>query len=204
LRKTMELLHPFMPFITEEIWQHLPHQGQTIMQTSWNSGDEQWLDEQAEQQMGVIAEVVKAIRNLRSEMNVPPGKKAEAILFGQDQEMVDTLERGRGYLINLGGLSELVISLTKQEKPDQAVTAIVSGVEVYLPLKGLVDLEKEVLRLQKELDNLEKEISRLNGKLSNDSFTAKAPADVIGKEREKLRDYESKRDAVKERIASLR
>lgn len=204
LRQTMELLHPFMPFITEEIWQHLPHQGQTIMQAAWNSGEDRWLDEQAEQQLNTIAEVVKAIRNLRSEMNVPLGKKAEAILFGQDREMVATLETGRSYLINLGGLSELAINLTQPEKPEQAVTAIVSGVEVYLPLKGLVDLEKEIGRLQKDLDNLAKEIARLTGKLANAGFTAKAPAEVIEKEQEKLKDYEAKQEAVKERIASLR
>ena len=91
LRQTMELLHPFMPFITEEIWQHLPHQGETIMRSAWNSGEESLIDEEAEREMNTISDVIKAIRNLRSEMNVPPGKKAEAILLAQDQETVDTV-----------------------------------------------------------------------------------------------------------------
>jgi len=204
LRQTMELLHPFMPFITEEIWQHLPHRGPSIMLAPWNAGDEAWIDEQAEQKMTAIADVIKAIRNLRSEMNVPPGKKAEAILFAQDQEMAGTLEAGRGYLLNLGGLSELTIRLSGPDKPQQAVTAIVKGVEVYLPLKGLVDLEKETARLQKELENLEKEIARLEGKLNNAGFISKAPAEVVAKEREKLKDYQAKKEAVLERIASLK
>jgi len=204
LRQTMELLHPFMPFITEEIWQHLPHTGQTVMLAVWNSGDEKWIDEEAEHDMAVISEVIKAIRNLRSEMNVPPGKKAEAILLAQDQDVLRTLEKGRAYIMNLASLSELNVQVTQPEKPQQAVAAIVSGVEVYLPLKGLIDLEKELARLEKELANLEKEISRLNIKLSNEGFLAKAPVGVVEKEREKLRDYEQKKAAVLERIASLK
>lgn len=204
LRQTMELLHPFMPFITEEIWQHLPHQGETIMRSAWNSGEESLIDEEAEREMNTISDVIKAIRNLRSEMNVPPGKKAEAILLAQDQETVDILQKGQKYIANLGSIEQLTVKLTEATKPEQAVTAIVSGVEVYLPLKGLVDLEKEIARLEKELASLEKEISRLNGKLSNEGFISKAPQEVVAKEKEKLVDYETKKVAVLERISSLK
>lgn len=204
LRQTMELLHPFMPFITEEIWQHLPHQGETIMRSAWNSGEESLIEEEAEREMNTISDVIKAIRNLRSEMNVPPGKKAEAILLAQDQETVDILQKGQKYIANLGSIEQLTVKLTEATKPEQAVTAIVSGVEVYLPLKGLVDLEKEIARLEKELASLEKEISRLNGKLSNEGFISKAPQEVVAKEKEKLVDYETKKVAVLERISSLK
>ena len=105
---------------------------------------------------------------------------------------------------NLGSIEQLTVKLTEATKPEQAVTAIVSGVEVYLPLKGLVDLEKEIARLEKELASLEKEISRLNGKLSNEGFISKAPQEVVAKEKEKLVDYETKKVAVLERISSLK
>ncbi len=203
LRGTLELLHPFMPFITEEIWQHLPHQGKTVMLAPWPQGKEAELDEQAETEMTVVMEVVKALRNLRSEMNVSPGKKAEAVLIAQNEAALAALQHGEGYLLNLAGLSQVTILLSASEKPEQAVTAVVSGVEVYLSLKGLVDLEKEQARLEKEKANLEKEIARLEGKLQNQGFLAKAPGEVIEKEKGKLADYRTKKEAILERIASF-
>jgi valyl-tRNA synthetase len=203
LRGTMELLHPFMPFITEEIWQHLPHQGKTIMLAPWPQGKEAEVDEQAEAEMTVVMEVVKALRNLRSEMNVSPGKKAEAVLMAQNEAALAALRHGENYLLNLAGLSQATILLSVPEKPEQAVTAVVSGVEVYLSLKGLVDIEKEQARLNKEKENLEKEIARLEGKLQNQGFLAKAPGAVIEKEKEKLADYRTKKEAILERIATL-
>ncbi len=203
LRQTMELLHPFMPFITEEIWQHLPHQGKTIMLAPWPQAETAAFDAEAEAEMTVIMEVVKALRNLRSEMNVAPGKKAEAILMAQNEAALAALRHGESYLLNLAGLAQVTIQLSAPEKPEQAVTAVVSGVEVYLSLKGLVDIEKETARLEKEKGNLEKEIARLEGKLQNQGFLAKAPAEVIEKEKEKLADYRTKKDAILERIASL-
>jgi len=204
LRETMELLHPFMPFITEEIWQLLPHRGETIMLSPWPAGDVEKRDEQAERQMASIMEVVKAIRNLRSEMNVAPGKKAELILMAQQEEMRETILAGSDYIKNLAGISEITLLAPRPEKPEQAVSAVVSGAEIYLPLKGLVDLEKELVRLNKEKDNLDREIARLGAKLNNPGFVGKAPAEVVAKEREKLRDYETKREAVLAGIASLR
>lgn len=204
LRQTMELLHPFMPFITEEIWQLLPHQGETIMLASWPSGKEHEVDEQAVRQMAAIMEVIRAIRNLRSEMNVPPGKKADAVLIPLNKEMYQTLRQGEEYIVNLGSIAELSLLSEDANKPDQAVTSVVSGAEVYLPLRGLINIEKELARLGKEQETLEKEIARLEGKLGNSGFLNKAPAEVIEKEKEKLRDYQVKRNAVVERISSLR
>ncbi|HOB82253.1 MAG TPA: valine--tRNA ligase [Peptococcaceae bacterium] len=203
LRGTMELLHPFMPFITEEIWQHLPHQGKTVMLAPWPQADAAEMDDAAEADMTVIMETIKALRNLRSEMNVAPGKKAEAILMAQNEAALTALQHGESYIMNLAGLLQATIQLSAPEKPDQAVTAVVSGVEVYLSLKGLVDIEKELARLEKEKGNLEKEIARLEGKLQNQNFLAKAPAEVVAKEKEKLVDYQNKWEAILERISSL-
>lgn len=204
LRQTMELLHPFMPFITEEIWQLLPHQGETIMLSQWPQGKEEELSEKIEQQMSTIMEVIKAVRNLRSEMNVAPGKKAELILMAQVPEIKAVLEAGEQYINNLGNVSQLTIRESSTEKPEQAVTAIVSGVEVYLPLRDLIDITKELERLEKENTNLDKEISRLEKKLSNQGFISKAPQEVVEKEKLKLQDYQAKKEAVLGRISSLR
>lgn len=203
LRGTMELLHPFMPFITEEIWQHLPHQGKTIMRAAWPQGEKATLDEQAEAEMTVVMEVVKAIRNLRSEMNVSPGKKAEAVLLAQNEETLAALQNGASHIRNLAGLSQVNMLLSSPEKPQQAVTAVVSGVEVYLSLKGLVDIEKELARLEKENGILDKEIARLEVKLQNQSFLVKAPHNVVEKEKAKLADYLLKKEAIQERIVTL-
>jgi valyl-tRNA synthetase len=148
-------------------------------------------------------EAIKALRNLRSEMNVALGKKAEAILMAQNEAALTALQHGESYIMNLAGLAQATIQPSAPEKPDQAVTAVVSGVEVYLSLKGLVDIEKELARLEKEKGNLEKEIARLEGKLQNQNFLAKAPAEVVAKEKEKLADYQNKWEAILERISSL-
>ncbi|MGI6144551.1 MAG: valine--tRNA ligase [Peptococcia bacterium] len=203
LRETMQLLHPFMPFLTEEIWQHLPHQGETVMLAPWPKGTEAEMDEQAEQEMTILMDVIKAIRNLRSEMNVPLGKKAHVVLIAQNEQVLAALQKGEGYLLNLAGLAQVDLLLNSPEKPEQAVTAVVSGVEVYLLLQGLVDLDKEKARLEKEKGLMEQEIARLEKKLSNKGFLTKAPPEIVAKEKEKLKDYQIKKEAILERIASL-
>lgn len=207
LSQTLELLHPFIPFITEEIWQLIPgnkEKVETIMLTSWPQGGQDEIDEKVEMEMKVVMDVIKAIRNLRSEMNVPPGKKAELILMAENQNMFNILQNGDSYIKNLAGISQTELIMVNDKKPQQAVTAIVSGVEIYLPLKGLIDLEKEFARLEKEKANLEKEIVRLEKKLNNQGFIAKAPQEVIEKEKAKLKDYQSKKEAVETRIKTLR
>ena len=203
LRETMQLLHPFMPFLTEEIWQHLPHQGETVMLAPWPQGAEAELDEQAEADMTVLMDVIKAIRNLRSEINVPLGKKAHVVLIARNDEVIAALQKGEGYLRDLAGLAEIEMLLNSQEKPEQAVAAVVSGVEVYLLLQGLVDLEKEKARLEKEKGVFEQEITRLEKKLSNKGFLTKAPQEIVAKEEDKLKDYQTKKTAILERITSL-
>jgi len=202
LRETMQLLHPFMPFLTEEIWQYLPHQGDTVMLAPWPQGSESELDEQAEAEMSVLMEVIKAIRNLRSEMNVPLGKKAQVVLIAQNEVALTALQKGEDYLLNLASLAQVELLSGGAEKPEQAVTAVVSGVEVYLLLQGLVDIEKEIARLEKEKGVLDQEIMRLEKKLSNQGFLSKAPQEIIAKEEDKLRDYRAKKDAIMARIAS--
>lgn len=204
LEHTLRLLHPFMPFITEEIWQHIPHEGQSVMIAQWPSGEEGKVDESGEAQMTAVMEAIKAIRNMRLEVNAAPGKKSEAIFSITDENLRSVFAENKGYLTTLAAADPVTILPAGTEKPDNALTAVINGAEVYLPLKGLIDIEKETVRLNKELETLDKEIKRAAGKLNNAGFTAKAPADVIAKEKEKLQGYEDKKKAVEERLSYLK
>lgn len=202
-RQIMVLLHPFMPFITEEIWQALPHEGESVMVAPWPEPDEKLINPEAEEKMGLLMEVTRAIRNIRAESRVEPGRKVEAILLAGPEEK-EILEENRLYLEVLAGLGQLAILPEGSAKPEQAVSAVVTGVEVYLPLAGLVDLEKEKERLEKELAELEKEKERLEKKLANTQFLTKAPEAVVAKEKEKLAAVEEKYAKVSARLAELK
>ena len=203
LERTLRLLHPFMPFITEEIWQHIPHEGKSIMTAPWPTGEETWLDKENEASMAAIMEVIKAIRNMRAEVNAAPGKKSEAILHFSDAAQQAVFTANDGYLHALAEADPVTILSLTAERPENAMTAAAGGVEIYLPLKGLIDMEKETARLSKELDGLTKEIARTEGKLANEKFMTKAPVAVVAKEREKLQDYEEKKRVVEERLRYL-
>ncbi|NLY89209.1 MAG: valine--tRNA ligase [Firmicutes bacterium] len=202
-RQIMVLLHPYMPFITEEIWQALPHEGESIMVEPWPEPDEKLINPEAEEKMGLLMEVTRAIRNIRAESRVEPGRKVEAILLAGPEEK-KLLEENRLYLEVLAGLGQLTLLPEGSAKPEQAVSAVVSGVEVYLPLAGLVDLEMEKERLEKELAELEKEKERLGKKLANTQFLTKAPEAVVAKEKQKLAAVEEKYAKVSARLAALK
>lgn len=203
LEGTLRLLHPFMPFITEEIWQHIPHEGKSIMIAKWPICDDSKIDEDNETSMSVVMDAIKAIRNMRLEVNAAPGKKSEAILHFSDERLRAVFAENSGYLTTLSFAEPVTLLSSGAEKPQNALTAVLKGAEVYLPLKGLIDVEKETARLKKELDNLEKEIERGEKKLGNKGFIDKAPAEVVQNEREKLDTYREKLTAVKERINNL-
>ena len=203
LEHTLRLLHPFMPFITEEIWQKLPHEGKTIMLAPWPAGEEEKLDDGAEKQMTAIMETIKTVRNLRAEVSAAPGRKSEVILHFPDDSLRQVFLAHEDYLVSLASAEPVTILGEDGAKPENALTGVVNGVEIYLPLKGLIDVEKETARLRKEAEKLEKEIKRLSGKLENPGFLAKAPEQVIAAEREKLSGYEEKKRAMAERLEHL-
>jgi len=203
LEHTLRLLHPFMPFITEEIWQHIPHEGNSIMTSVWPEDENAKIDDTAESNMIAIMETIKAIRNMRAEVNAAPSKKSEVILHFTDRSLQSMVKDNEGYLQTLASAETVNVWTDDSNKPENAMAAVVKGIEIYLPLAGLIDVEKETARLTKELTKLEKEIDRLVKKLSNEGFLAKAPADVVEKEKEKQVGYANKKAAVEERLAYL-
>ena len=201
LKGTLELLHPFMPFITEEIWQHLPDHGITIMRAPWPQFREDLVDTAAMQEMGLLMEVTRAIRHIRGEMNVPPGRQAEVLLVAPDDTRT-VIEKNVEY-VQL--LSNAVIKAypVLEQIPEQAAHAVTKGVGVFVPLKGLIDVDKEIARQVKELAHVEKDLARVRGKLANAGFLGKAPAEIIEKEKAKEEELAGKQSAIKERLAML-
>lgn len=202
LVSAMKLLHPYMPFITEEIYQCLPHEAESIMISKWPVADERLVDPEAERGMNAIMDSIKAIRNMRAEVNANPGKKIPAIML-VSEDLREVVAHNDSYIKLLGGIDNLELRPLNGEKPENAMAAVVTGIEVYLPLAGLIDVEKETQRLSKELAAMEKDLQRAGGKLNNAGFLAKAPEDVIAKERAKYEELSGKIEAVKKRMAYL-
>ena len=195
LEGSLRLLHPIMPFITEEIWQKLPNTGESIMIAEYPQCDENAIDEQSITEMNLIMDIIGAIRNIRGEMNVPPSKKANVIFKIADDAQKKLLLDNQIYIMDLGKM-ESVIAEIDAEKPKASASAVVSGIEIYIPLKGVIDLELEEKRLSKEIEKAKIDVMRAEKKLNNENFTKKAPANVVQKEQEKLELY-------KEHLAKL-
>ncbi|HUW63200.1 MAG TPA: valine--tRNA ligase [Spirochaetia bacterium] len=202
LRGTLELLHPFMPFITEEIWQHLPGAGPTVMLAPWPACDPELSDPEARAKMDLIQEVTRVIRHLRTEVNVPPGKKVN-VLIGADDYQLAVLEEGSEIIASLAQAVP-AFSRGTPERPEQSVQAVAGvGVTVVLPLKGVLDVDKEKARIQQEQARLRDDMARTRGKLANEAFLAKAPPAVVEKEKGKAAEMAAKLEALTERLALL-
>ncbi|MBR3206907.1 MAG: class I tRNA ligase family protein, partial [Bacillus sp. (in: Bacteria)] len=203
LDQTMRLLHPFMPFLTEEIWQHLPHEGESITVAAWPEVKPELSNEQASADMKLLVELIRSVRNIRSEVNTPMSKQVELYIKASTSDVQERLEKNRSYIERFTNPSVLEIG-TDVPASDKAMTAVISGAELILPLEGLINLDEEIARLQKELDKLTKEVERVQKKLGNEGFMKKAPESVVEEERAKERDYVAKREAVQKRIEELK
>ncbi len=197
--QTMKLLHPFMPFITEEIWQTLPHIGESIMVSDWPVYSDQLNFPADEASMDKIIGCIRAIRNRRAEMNVPPSKKAKLLIVTSDSVTFD--ERCGAFFEKLASASDVTVAGSGEL--ENAVQIVSDGAVLYIPLSDVVDTEKELARLTKEKERLEGEIDRINKKLSNEGFVSKAPAAVIDGERAKLEKYKDMLSATEAAIAQL-
>jgi valyl-tRNA synthetase len=180
------LLHPVMPFVTEEIWQKLPHTSGSIMQASYPVFDEQRVDTEAEEEMALIMEVINGIRNIRGEMNVPPASRVEVVCLVEGAAEKKLLQDHASTISDLSRLAKLQIaSASEIDRPRIAASAVTHNVEVLVLLEDVLDFDSESKRLEKELAKMEKEFGFTQKKLSNEDFLKKAPADVIEGEREK-------------------
>ena len=203
LERTLRLLHPFMPFITEEIWQKLPHKGESIMVADWPNTDSALLDEVSERNMSAVMETIKVVRNLRAEIGAAPNRKSDVILRLADAKLQEVFAANDSYLLALASADKVRFLDGDAAKPSSSMAGALDGIEIYLPMKGLIDVDKEIVRLTKEKARIEQEIKRIESKLGNEGFIAKAPAAVVEGERAKLAGYESQRETVASQIADL-
>lgn len=204
LDHTLRLIHPFMPFVSEEIWQHLPHgEGETLSLAPWPEVHRDFEAPDAVKKMKLLMDIIRAVRNIRAEVNVPMSKKVELLIQPANAEIMQILQKNEHFLQRFCGTSELQIDL-ELDSPDKAMTAVVTGADLYLPLSGLIDISQEIARLEKELKTLHGEVARIEKKLANEGFIRKAPSNVIESEKAKLADYVEKREKVNRRIEELK
>jgi valyl-tRNA synthetase len=203
LDQTLRLLHPFMPFISEEIREQLPVEGETTVLAKWPVYDAIFEAPLAVKEMNTLMEAIRAVRNVRAEVNVPMSKKIELMIRPATEEALDVFHRNMIYIERFAAASKLDVS-SDLVAPDKAMTSVIADAELYFPLAGLIDIEQEIARLHKEVELLNGEVSRIEGKLGNEGFVAKAPARVIEEEKEKLKMYSEKREKVIARITELK
>jgi valyl-tRNA synthetase len=204
LVEALRLLHPFMPFVTEAIQGHLIQDSESIMVSEWPKADAALVFPDDERQMAVLMDAIREIRNVRTNMNVPPSRKAGIIVVAHDATIRAIFESSLPFLQRLASVQSLQTQADKANIPPTAVTAIFSAGEIFIPLTDLIDLGKEIERLEKEKTNLEQEVARVSSKLENAEFVAKAPAKVIDVEREKITRYQAMLASANERLAQLR
>lgn len=203
LDQILRLLHPIMPFVTEEIWQHIPHQGSSLVIADYPVVHLEFDDETASKGMEVLKELIRSVRNIRSEVNTPLSKPITLLIKTNDPKIDQFLTENTSYIERFCNPEELTIS-SDIVAPDLAMSAVLTGAEIFLPLAGLINIEEEISRLEKELAKWTSEVKRVQGKLGNERFVSNAPEEVVEAERAKEKDYLEKQAAVTERIQSLR
>ena len=202
LDASLKMLHPFMPFVTEEIWQHIPHTGDSIVTSEFAKVEASLVFEKETEDMQFIQDVITAVRNIRSEVNAPMSREIPIKIKYSQDSVKEVLLSGSAYLEKFARPSELIIE-REVEASETDISRILPGAEIYVSLSDLIDVDKEKERLGKELEKLQQELDRVNKKLSNEKFVGSAPEAVVAKEKEKQATYQEQYDSVKERIAAL-
>lgn len=200
----LKLLHPYMPFITEEIFCTLQSEEESVMISKWPVYEEARNYAKDEKDIEILKEAVRGIRTVRTEMNVAPSKKAHVFVVSEKQEIRDTFEEGKLFFAALAYASDVTIQEDKQGIAEDAVSVVIANATIYIPFAELVDLKQEIERLEKEAKRLDGELARVNGMLNNEKFMSKAPASKIAEEKEKLAKYVQMKEQVTERLAQLR
>ena len=203
LDQTLRLLHPIMPFVTEKIWLTMPHDGETLVTADYPVEHDEFDDPDAEKQMKNLIELIKAVRNSRAEVNAPMSSAIDILIKTSSDETKKIFENNKEYIQRFCHPKKLEIG-PDVAAPTLAMTSVITGAEVYLPLADLIDLNDEIKRLQKETSKLEKEVARGEKKLGNEKFVANAPETIVNKEKEKRADYKDKLAATNDRIEALK
>ena len=203
LDQTLRLLHPIMPFVTEEIWQSVPHIGDSLVVASYPVVQESQMDEAAAEKMEFLMDFIRSVRTSRNEMNTPLSKPIAIVAKTSSADIQEILSENESYIARFCNPESFEYGL-EVEAPSHAVTSVISGAEIYLPLAGLINIDDEIARLEKEAAKLQDEVNRVEKKLSNEKFVAKAPEAVVEAERAKGKEYADQRQAVLERIATLK
>ena len=203
LTTSLKLLHPYMPFITEEIYQHLPLESESIVNSQWPLFSEGLDAPYEEKSMETVMSIIKSIRNIRSEMKVVPSKKTKTLIVASNKDVKNAIIKGKTYIEKLGYSSEVIIKDEKVDIPQDMISAIIEGAEIYLPVFELIDKDKEIQRLNKEKEKLDNELKRVDSKLNNEKFIEKAPENIVKEEREKKKKYLELMDKVTKRLEEI-
>lgn len=202
LETGMRLLHPFMPYITEEIWQTIKAEGETVMLAQYPVADEKLIDKDVEKSFEYIKELISSLRNIRAEAGISPAKPAKVVIKSSDESELNTIKENYFFITKLGNLESIEYG-KNMEKPAQSGFRVTGNSEVYMILKGLLDIEAEVKKLKAQLDKVAVELEKMNAKLSNEKFTSKAPAHILERDRRIQKEYQDKFDKLSENIKEL-
>ena len=203
LTEALKLLHPYMPFVTEEIFCTIQAEEESIMVSDWPVYREEWNFAKEESAIELMKEAVRGIRNVRTQMNVAPSRKAAVYVVSEKEEVRGVFAEGRLFFTSLAGASELTIQADRSGIADDAVSVVIPNATLYIPFAELVDIGQEIERLTKEKERLAGELARVNGMLGNERFLSKAPEAKIAEERAKLEKYEQMKEQVESRLAQL-
>ncbi len=202
-KTTLKLLHPFMPFVTEELWQVLTESNKTsIMISPFPTSNKAWKDENAEKEMQFLMDVITSIRNIRGEMKIPPSRKLQVLISADDRQVKNIMQNGKDYIINMANLETLRVE-TDLVEPKGMATGVVGSTKIFVPLAGIVDTTGEKARLQKEITKIEKDLQQCSKKLANRDFLEKAAEAVIKKEEEKLKEFKERHAALEAALKKL-
>lgn len=202
LDQTLKLLHPIMPFVTEKLWQSMPHDGKSIMVAQYPTVNAKLVDDDATEQMDSLIEMIKAVRSIRNEANAPMSKPVDILVKTKDAHLADMLSANRDYIDRFCHPAELQIG-AEVKAPQLAMSSILAGAEVFIPMAELVDLDEERAKMEKEIAKLQKEVDRSNKKLGNQKFVENAPEKVVAAEKQKAVEWQEKLATAKDRLASL-
>ena len=202
LDQFLRLLHPIIPFVTEEIWEHIPHEGETLVQADYPTVNDAFDNPEAVKNMAMLIDLIRSVRSIRLEANRPLSKKVDMMIKAKSEKEKAFLLENQSFIERFCNPDHLVID-TEVDVPAEVKTAVITGAEVYLPLAGLVDIGEEIKRLEKEKEKWQQEMDRVSKKLSNERFVQNAPEAIVEEERNKGKEYEDKYNSVKNQIEKL-